>query len=116
MATAEHEAVVVGWHRDFDFERMRRAADAVRAGARFIATNLDPTYPAREGVLPGAGSIVAAVATAGGRRPDVAGKPEPAMAALVHARYANPVVMIGDRPSTDGDFATALGVPFALVL
>jgi 4-nitrophenyl phosphatase len=109
-------AVVVGWHRTFDFERLRRAADGVRSGARFVATNLDPTYPGTDGLLPGAGALVAAVATAGGRRPEVAGKPEPAMAALVRARYENPVVMIGDRPSTDGAFAAALGVPFALVL
>jgi ribonucleotide monophosphatase NagD (HAD superfamily) len=88
----------------------------VRSGARFVATNLDPTYPGTEGLLPGAGSLVAAVATAGGRAPEVAGKPEPAMAELVRARYGEPVVMIGDRPSTDGAFAGALGVPFALVL
>jgi HAD superfamily hydrolase (TIGR01450 family) len=109
-------AVLVGWHREFDFERLRIASDVVRAGARFVATNLDPTYPGAEGLLPGAGSLVAAVATASGRTPEVAGKPEPAMAALVRARYANPVVMIGDRPSTDGAFADALGVPFAMVL
>ena len=109
-------AVMVGWHREFDFERLRIAADTVRAGARFIATNLDPTYPGAEGLLPGAGSLVAAVATASGRKPEVAGKPEPAMAAFVRARYADPVVMIGDRPSTDGAFADALGVPFAMVL
>jgi len=109
-------AVVVGWHREFDFERLRIAADVVRSGARFIATNLDPTYPGANGLLPGAGSLVAAVATASGRRPEVAGKPEAPMAAFVRARYANPVVMIGDRPSTDGAFADALGVPFAMVL
>ena len=44
-ADAPVDAVVVGWHRDFDFERLRIAADAVRSGARFVATNLDPTYP-----------------------------------------------------------------------
>ncbi len=109
-------AVVVGWHRDFDFERLRRAADGVRAGATFVATNLDPTYPGRDGLLPGAGAIVAAVRTAGGRVPEVAGKPEAAMAAMMRGRYADPVVMIGDRPSTDGAFAAVLGVPFALVL
>jgi 4-nitrophenyl phosphatase len=109
-------AVVVGWHREFDFERLRIASDVARAGARFVATNLDPTYPGADGLLPGAGSLVAAVATASGRTPEVAGKPEPAMAACVRARYANPVVMIGDRPSTDGAFAAALGVPFAMVL
>ena len=114
--TPDLAAVVVGWHRKFDFERLRRAADGVRSGVRFVATNLDPTYPGAQGLLPGAGSLVAAVATAGGRRPEVAGKPEPPMAALVRARYADPVVMIGDRPSTDGAFAAALGVPFALVL
>jgi HAD superfamily hydrolase (TIGR01450 family) len=114
--TSDLAAVVVGWHREFDFERLRRAADGVRSGARFVATNLDPTYPGAQGLLPGAGSLVAAVATASGRTPEVAGKPESAMAALVRARYADPVVMIGDRPSTDGAFANALGVPFALVL
>ncbi len=116
VADGPAAAVVVGWHRDFDFERLRRAADRVRSGATFIATNLDPTYPASNGLLPGAGSIVAAVQTAGGRAPRVAGKPEAPMAALVRARYPDPAVMIGDRPSTDGAFATALGVPFALVL
>ena len=116
VVSSELAAVVVGWHREFDFERLRRAADGVRSGARFVATNLDPTYPGAEGLLPGAGSLVAAVATAGGRQPEVAGKPEPAMAELVSARYGKPVVMVGDRPSTDGAFAIALGVPFALVL
>jgi glycerol-1-phosphatase len=113
---AKVDAVVVGWHRDFDFERMRRAADGVRAGARFVATNRDPTYPSENGLLPGAGAIVAAVETAGGRAPITAGKPEAAMAALVAERFGQPAVMIGDRPSTDGDFATRLGCPFALVL
>jgi 4-nitrophenyl phosphatase len=110
------DAVVVGWHRDFDFERLRRAADVVRSGATFVATNLDPTYPGSLGLLPGAGSLVAAVATAGGRRPDVAGKPELPMAELVRERVGRPVVMVGDRPSTDGAFAARLGCPFGLVL
>jgi HAD superfamily hydrolase (TIGR01450 family) len=110
------DAVVVGWHRTFDFERLRRAADVVRAGARFVATNLDPTYPAAHGLLPGAGALVAAVQTASGRRPEVAGKPEPAMAALVREHFGAVAVMVGDRPSTDGAFAAQLGCPFALVL
>lgn len=111
------DAVVVGWHENFDFERLRRAADvARRRDARFVATNLDPTYPGPTGLLPGAGSIVAAVAAAAGRTPEVAGKPEPAMAVLVRERYGEPAVMIGDRPSTDGDFASVLGCPFALVM
>lgn len=111
------EAVVVGWHRTFDFEGLDRAAAAVRAGARFIATNLDPTYPAPGRLLPGNGALTAAVATAAGRRPEVAGKPEPPMVALIRARFpdARAGVVVGDRPSTDGRLASALGWPFALV-
>lgn len=109
-------AVVVGFHRDFDFAALDRAARVVRAGAAFVATNLDPTYPSHEGLLPGAGSIVAAVATAGGRSPEVAGKPFAPAAAMVHHRLGPTGVMVGDRPTTDGDFAVRLGWPFALVL
>jgi len=106
----------VGFHRDFDFDGLTRAADAARAGARFVATNMDPTYPIHGGVVPGAGALVAAVATAAGRAPEVAGKPEGPMADLVRSRYGNAGVVIGDRPSTDGAFAAALGWPFALVM
>ncbi|MEW6477470.1 MAG: HAD-IIA family hydrolase [Actinomycetota bacterium] len=110
------EAVVVGWHRTFDFDRLDRASAAIRAGARFVATNLDATYPAPDGLLPGNGSLVAAVATAAGRRAEVAGKPEPPTVALVGDRFGDRGVIAGDRPSTDGALAAALGWPFALVV
>jgi len=109
-------AVVVGFHRDFDFDGLERASRAIREGARFVATNLDATYPISGGLLPGAGSLVAAVATASGRTPEVAGKPAAAAAAMVHHRLGPDGVMVGDRPTTDGDFAARLGWPFALVL
>jgi HAD superfamily hydrolase (TIGR01450 family) len=115
------DAVVVGFHPTFDFDELDRASAAVRAGARFVATNVDPTYPGPEGLLPGNGAIVAAVATAAGRGPEVAGKPEQPTVAMVQSRFAaelsdGPGLMVGDRPSTDGLLATALGWPFALVL
>jgi 4-nitrophenyl phosphatase len=110
------EAVVVGFHQDFDFADLDRTAKAVREGARFVATNMDATYPIPDGLLPGAGSLVAAVSTASGRTPEVAGKPEPPMVALVRERLGPTGVMVGDRPSTDGALADALGWPFALVL
>jgi glycerol 3-phosphatase-2 len=110
------EAVVIGFHRDFDFARLTIAADAARAGALFVATNTDPTYPIAGGVVPGTGALVAAVATASGRSPEVAGKPHQPMVDLVRSRFGSKGVMIGDRPSTDGAFARALGWPFALVL
>jgi glycerol 3-phosphatase-2 len=109
-------AVVVGWHRTFDFDELAAAAGAIRAGAVFVATNSDPTYPAAEGLLPGNGALVAAVATASGSTPVVAGKPEAAMIALARERFGHRGVMVGDRPSTDGALAAALGWPFVLVL
>jgi len=110
------EAVVVGWHRTFNFDRLDRASSAIRAGARFVATNLDATYPAPDGLLPGNGSLVAAVATAAGRQPVVAGKPEAPTVALVRHRFGERGIIAGDRPSTDGALAAALGWPFALVV
>lgn len=110
-------AVVVGFHRDFDYERLRIAAGAVRGGARLIGTNDDATYPTPEGEIPGGGSILAAVAYASGVTPTVAGKPFAPMADAVRRLVGpGPHVMVGDRPSTDGAFARALGATFALVL
>jgi glycerol 3-phosphatase-2 len=109
-------AVVVGFHRGFDFDELDRASAAVRAGARFVATNLDPTYPVPGGMIPGSGAIAAAVATAAGRAPEVAGKPERPMVDLIRTRFGSTGVVVGDRPSTDGALAAALDWPFALVL
>ena len=110
------DAVVVGLNRAFDYDVLDRVSQAVRDGARFVATNLDATYPVADGLRPGAGSLVAAVATAGGRQPEVAGKPFAPSAEMVHRRLGPRGVMVGDRPTTDGDFAARLGWPFALVL
>jgi glycerol 3-phosphatase-2 len=109
-------AVVVGFHRGFDFDELDRASQAIRDGARFVATNLDATYPVPGGLVPGAGSIVAAIATASGTKPEVAGKPSRPMAELVRGRLGERGVVVGDRPSSDGAFAATLGWPFALVL
>jgi 4-nitrophenyl phosphatase len=113
------DAVVVGWHTDFDYGRLTAAFRAVHAGARLIGTNDDATYPTPDGLLPGGGSIVAAVATASGVVPEFAGKPNAPMVALVHERAGSELtgsVLVGDRLSTDGLLAARLGVPFALVL
>jgi HAD superfamily hydrolase (TIGR01450 family) len=116
VADAPAAAVVVGFSREFDFDRLARAADIVRGGARLIATNLDPTYPTARGLLPGAGSLVAAVSTAANTVAEVAGKPAKPTVELVRERLGEDGIVIGDRPSTDGALAAALGWPFALVL
>ena len=110
------DVVVVGFHRDFDYERMRIASAAVREGARLLATNDDATYPTPDGLIPGGGAILAGVSTAAGVAPEVAGKPHRPMADLVRHRVGEEGVMVGDRPDTDGRFAVALGYRFALVL
>jgi len=108
------DAVVVGLDRAFDYDACDRAAALVRAGARFVATNADPTLPTPRGLRPGAGAVVAAIAAASGREPEVAGKPCAPMVRLVTERGAVGAV-VGDRTSTDGAFAAALHVPFVLV-
>jgi 4-nitrophenyl phosphatase len=110
------DAVAVGFHRDFDYERLRIAVRALQRGARLIATNDDATYPTPAGPIPGGGAIVAAVAYASGIAPVVAGKPHAPMADLVRAIGGERGTMVGDRPETDGAFATLLGYRFALVL
>ena len=110
------DAVMVGFHRDFDYERMRVAATAVRNGARLVATNDDATYPTPDGPIPGAGSILAGIERASGVRATVAGKPYDAMAATVRSRLGPEGIVVGDRPDTDGRFAKTLGYRFALVL
>lgn len=111
------DVVVVGFHRTFDYEELARCSAAVRAGARLIGTNGDATYPTPEGEIPGGGAILAAVATAGGVNPVVAGKPHEAMAELVRARVGDAdLVMVGDRLDTDGLFAERLGARFVHVL
>ncbi|MEY4115440.1 MAG: hypothetical protein RIQ32_199, partial [Actinomycetota bacterium] len=114
----EIDAVIVGFHRTFDFESMRRASAAVRAGATLIGTNDDATYPTSSGVIPGGGSILAAIATASGVAPIVAGKPFAPMGELVrralNTRDLSSCWMVGDRYSTDGAFAKTIGAKFAL--
>ena len=109
------DAVIVGFHLDFDYERLRVASRAVRRGARLLATNDDTSYPTPDGPIPGGGAILAAVVTATGAQPTIAGKPHAPMADLVRRRLGDDGVMIGDRPDTDGRFAIALGYRFALV-
>ena len=113
------DAVVVGFHRTFDFDGLNRAARAVRRGARLIGTNDDATYPTPDGPIPGGGAILAAVETACGQAAQVAGKPYGPMATLVRAAVgddaAKGAVMVGDRPSTDGLFARMLGCSYAHV-
>jgi 4-nitrophenyl phosphatase len=116
---AGFDAVMAGIDRRFTYDVLQVASGAVRAGARLVGTNDDATFPTANGLIPGGGSLLAAIATAAGAVPVVAGKPYEPMAALVRELYGAAVDdawVVGDRPDTDGRFARTLGCRFALVL
>ena len=116
VTEGEADAVMVGFHLDFTYDRMRAASLAVRNGARLIATNDDATYPTTEGLWPGGGAILASIERATGVDAVVSGKPYPPSVEHVHRRVGTSGIMVGDRPDTDGRFARALGYDFGLVL
>lgn len=114
-----YDALVVGLDRGLTYLRVAAAVSAVRAGARFVATNADARYPTATGFLPGAGSAVAAVQVATGVEPLVVGKPEPAMfeAILETDRVApREALVVGDNPASDMVAARRAGIPSVLVL
>ena len=111
------DLVVVGWDRSFDYPKLRTAALLVQRGARLVATNADASYPAPDGLWPGAGSLLAAVTTATGATPTVVGKPErPLFEAAVEVTGASNPLVIGDRLETDIAGAAAMGWDSLLVL
>lgn len=111
---------IVGGTDRWDRDRVGLLADAVRNGARLLATNTDPTYPVtgRWGprLLPGNGALVAAVETTAGVVAESTGKPFHAMVDLVLDRHGPVDIVVGDRLDTDGGLAGGLGARFALVL
>ena len=112
------DVVVVGWDPDFTYEAMARAARAVMGGAEFVATNDDASFPAPDGLLPGAGAILASIETASGRRAEVMGKPNAPMmkAAAERLRDCDRIAVVGDRADTDLAGATSRGWISVLVL
>ncbi len=111
-AAGAPDAVVTGLDPNLTYLRLTAAADCIRAGARFIATNLDPIYPTERGLLPGAGTVAAAVQYTTGVTPLSIGKPAPhllELAAEAVGRSAGEAVMIGDGIGTDLAAARAVG-------
>jgi 4-nitrophenyl phosphatase len=98
------EVVVAGIDFDLTYEALKQAALAIRAGADFIGTNPDKTFPTPDGLIPGTGSMLAALETATDRTPTIIGKPETPMfeaALAITGTRAENTLMIGDRLGTD---------------
>jgi 4-nitrophenyl phosphatase len=116
---ANTAAVVCGLDQEFTYAKLKAAFFAIRAGARFIATNIDSSLPTESGFVPGAGTIVAAIRTATGVEPTVIGKPSPeVLIQAAHELGAGPAesVMIGDRLDTDILAGNRAGMLTAMVL
>src|SRR4051794_24870306 len=104
MTDRDPDYVVLGETRTYFFEAITRAIRLVAAGARFIATNPDPSGPSQHGLLPATGAVAALISTATGRTPYFIGKPNPLMMRSALNRldaHSETTVMIGDRMDTD---------------
>ena len=130
LTTALHEAgyvltdrdpdyVVLGETRTYSFTAITRAIRLIEGGAKFIATNPDPTGPSRDGALPATGSVAALIERATGRSPYFVGKPNPLMmrsALRSLGAHSASTLMIGDRMDTDVHSGIEAGLQTILVL
>jgi NagD protein len=104
MTERDPDYVVLGETRTYSFEAITKAIRLIERGARFIATNPDPTGPSLAGTLPATGSVAALISTATGRQPYYVGKPNPLMMRSALNRleaHSETSVMVGDRMDTD---------------
>lgn len=104
LADEDVQLVVASMDRGVTFEKLKRATLLIRGGARFIATNRDPTNPSEEGLIPGTGAMIVALEAASETKAKSIGKPEPAMYQLAMEQMgARPdtTAAIGDRVDTD---------------
>ncbi|MEM4348317.1 MAG: HAD-IIA family hydrolase [Candidatus Anstonellaceae archaeon] len=114
------EVVVSGLDRHLTYEKLKKAALCLNAGAFFLLANNDPSWPTEEGPAPGSGAIAASLIFATGRKPDfVVGKPSPYLLHLLlssHKLDPKKTVFVGDRLDIDIRMANKLGMKSVLVL
>lgn len=117
LAADDPVAVVQGLSTEIGWAELAEAALAIRAGAMWMTTNVDKTLPSERGLLPGNGSMVAALRAATDAEPQVAGKPGPGLLtdALARGEFYAPLV-VGDRLDTDIAAANAAALPSLMVL
>ncbi len=111
------DAVVLGLDRDITYDKLTAATLAVRAGAALVATNSDATFPVPDGLVPGAGALLAALERATDVEAVVCGKPYAPMGDLVSEMAGSgDIVMVGDRVETDIEFGRRQGWRTVLTL
>jgi len=112
-------AVVGGIDRAITYQKLRRATLHIRAGIPFYGTNPDKSFPTPEGLIPGAGAILASIEAATDVKPIIIGKPEPAMMYMALEKLGTTpeeTLVVGDRLETDIAAGQAAGCKTALVL
>lgn len=112
--------VVVGLDRTVNNKKLTGALRALLAGAKFIATNADATYPTEDGLSPGAGAMIGALEGCSGKKPSVVlGKPSPRMIkialGILHSKPSETAI-VGDRLDTDITAGKRAGLTTILVL
>jgi len=114
----ETKHVVVGLDPGLTYEKLKYGTLAIRNGASFIGTNPDTTYPAEEGLYPGAGAIIASLKASTDREPLIIGKPNEPVYEIVREKLGpvDEIWMVGDRLDTDIAFAKRFGMKAILVL
>jgi len=113
----EADLVVVGFDGDATYERLKTAALLVERGARLVATNADASFPAADGLWPGAGALLAVVTTTTGAEPEIVGKPfAPLFESGLRRGGGGRPLVVGDRLDTDIEGAAGLGWDSMLVL
>jgi len=119
MTDKKPDYVILGEIRNWSFEAITTAVRLVDAGARFLATNPDPTGPSPDGILPATGSVAAMITKATGVEPYYVGKPNPLMmreGLNTLGAHSESTVMIGDRMDTDVIAGIEAGLETILVL
>jgi glycerol-1-phosphatase len=117
VASERPAAVVQGYAPGIDYSLLAEGGLAVADGAWYVASNADLTLPSARGRQPGNGSLIQVIATATGRQPVIAGKPEPPLHAEAVARTgAKRPLVVGDRLDTDIESAVRSGADSLLVL
>ncbi|HID61895.1 MAG TPA: HAD-IIA family hydrolase [Anaerolineae bacterium] len=116
----EIEVVIASFDRTFDYHKLNIGFQALRRGARFLATNADPTCPVEGGEIPDAGAVIGALEGCSGRKVElVVGKPSPLIMEMALERLGLPAeacLMVGDRLETDIVMGHRAGMSTALVL
>ena len=119
LADKDVVAVVASIDWSVTYDKIKRACLLIRGGAQFVATNLDPTRPTEEGLVPGTGALIAAIAAGAETQPVAIGKPEPIMFEQAMAEMgAQPetTATLGDRIDTDMIGGARAGLRTIMVL